>query len=209
MRIFSHRHENLFSWAREFRLFVTPRGRPTVRSGRGTSSAPPLQHPSIAQDTLSLLLIYRANPGGLAEIGGRRPWTSGVALREQPDNRPRAGPGHASPEAGSLHRTAQRHRGCPARQGGVSIRQERRGKPMRISGLPPKGPGKIPARRTVLAFTNTTPSPRRDGPQGTAGPTVTARVVRLGWKGPQSPAVRRRAELRTCSTEPPCGRRAR
>ena len=27
MRIFSHRHENLFSWAREFRLFVTPRSR--------------------------------------------------------------------------------------------------------------------------------------------------------------------------------------
>ena len=27
MGIFSHRHENLFSWAREFRLFVTPHGR--------------------------------------------------------------------------------------------------------------------------------------------------------------------------------------
>ena len=27
MRIFSHRHENVFSWARESRLFVTPRGR--------------------------------------------------------------------------------------------------------------------------------------------------------------------------------------
>ena len=27
MRIFSHRHENFFSWARESRLFVTPRGR--------------------------------------------------------------------------------------------------------------------------------------------------------------------------------------
>ena len=33
MRIFSHRHENLFSWAREFRLFVTPHGR--TRTGGG------------------------------------------------------------------------------------------------------------------------------------------------------------------------------
>ena len=30
MRIFSHRHENLFSWARESRLFVTPRGRTRI-----------------------------------------------------------------------------------------------------------------------------------------------------------------------------------
>ena len=33
MRIFSHGHENHFSWAREFRLFVTPRGRIRPRHG--------------------------------------------------------------------------------------------------------------------------------------------------------------------------------
>ena len=87
--IFSHGHENLFSWAREFRLFVASRGRPTVRSGKGTSSAlaPSIILP-IAQNTLSPLLIYRANPGGLAEVGDRPSRRKGVALREDGGGRP-------------------------------------------------------------------------------------------------------------------------
>ena len=67
---------------------------PSNGPGRGTSSAPaPSIILPIAQNTLSLLLIYRANPGGLAEMGGCPSWRKGGALREQPDNRPRAGPG--------------------------------------------------------------------------------------------------------------------
>ena len=120
MRIFSHRHENLFSWARESRLFVASRGRPTVRSGKGTSSAlaPSIILP-IAQNTLSPLLIYRANPGGLAEVGDRPSRRKGVALREdggvdlreQPDNRPRVGP-----EDGPSQR---QKRVCAGQKGGV------------------------------------------------------------------------------------------
>ena len=44
--IFSHRHENLFSWAREFRLFVTSSNRPT---GRAEGRRPPQPPPSSFQ----------------------------------------------------------------------------------------------------------------------------------------------------------------
>ena len=86
MRIFSHRHENLFSWAREFRLFVAPRGRPTVRSGRGTSSAsaPSIILP-IAQNTFPFSLYIEQIPEASrrwgspsVDEGGRRPRTSAI-----------------------------------------------------------------------------------------------------------------------------------
>ena len=40
MRIFSHRHENSFSWAWEFRLFVMPCSRPTGRNGSDGKTLP-------------------------------------------------------------------------------------------------------------------------------------------------------------------------
>ena len=63
-RIFSHGHGNsVCSW----------RHATVQRFGRSEGRRPP--PPSIilpiAPNTLSLLLIYRANPGGLAKIGGR------------------------------------------------------------------------------------------------------------------------------------------
>jgi len=83
MRIFSHRHKNLFSWAREFRLFVVPFSRPTGRTER---RCPPLILP-VAQNPLPLLLIYRATSRDSAGVDGTlteplppSPWTKGVTF---------------------------------------------------------------------------------------------------------------------------------
>ena len=92
--IFSHRHENLFSWAREFRLFVTSSNRPT---GRAEGRRPPQPPPSSFQlprtpfpSSLYIEQIPEASRrwGGapFAKVGGRpsRSWGAPFAETDPP-----------------------------------------------------------------------------------------------------------------------------